>query len=99
VVYMQAATLVGSHYPASDVKALVPVHVWYHGSTTEPVTHSPSCHINTTPQLHILYHRTIVIILIKGSRLHSISCRYDYRMLVRGSDTACDRFYCCYSRL
>jgi hypothetical protein len=49
VVLRQAACLVGILYPVNDVKALVPVHVWYHGSsTTEPVTSSPSCHINTT---------------------------------------------------
>jgi hypothetical protein len=49
MVLRQAASLVGILYPVNDVKALVPVHVWYYGSTTEPVTHTPSCHINATP--------------------------------------------------
>jgi hypothetical protein len=34
---MQAASLVGTLNLVSDVKALVPVHVWYHVSTIEPV--------------------------------------------------------------
>jgi hypothetical protein len=38
---MQAASLVWLVYPVSEVKALVPVHVWYHGSTIEPVAYRP----------------------------------------------------------
>ena len=52
----------GNIKPTRDGKALVAMHVHYSGSTTVPVAHDRSCHINTIPYLIVLPPRTIVII-------------------------------------